>query len=417
MSILLHAPVGIAGLVAFWRIEISPQTLKRAERGVQLPGDGTNEWVNRIAGSLITVGSLGAFYWWLYWFHSKQIPFGNQGLLGTLLRILLAGMAADAVLQGSNTVVGLALGMRIRSFAVGPLLWSYRSGRYEFQFEPARFLSIGGATSFIPTSSGYSRAAHICALAAGPVAALYAGLTALWIAFSSDPNSPLQVGGYLAYFGASCLVMSAVYLIPYRKGVAYSPGALIIQILRGGPWADLHRTIAEVASTIIGPMRPKDYDIERIKRAASAINSGLQGLVLRLFAYSYFLDCGRNSEAGDALLEAASIYHNSALAMPAELHTDFVFGNAYLRRDATAAREWWDRMQAKKPTRMNVDYWRAKSALHWIEGDPQEANEAWKRSDALAQRLPYAGIYEFDRYCCNLLHRALDDTPREDEPR
>jgi len=90
---------------------------------------------------------------------------------------------------------------------------------------------------------------------------------------------------------------------------------------------------------------------------------------------------------------------------------EFVFGNAYLHRDAAAAREWWTRMEAKKPTRRNVDYWRADSALHWIEGHLKEANEGWEKSNALAQQLPKAGAYEFDRYCCFLLRKAIDEVP------
>jgi len=114
-------------------------------------------------------------------------------------------------------------------------------------------------------------------------------------------------------------------------------------------------------------------------------------------------------EAGEALKEAESIYHQSASDISAEIHKEFVFGNCYVRRDATAAREWWTRMEAKKPTRFNADYWRADSALHWIEGDLKGANEAWEKSNALAQQLPKAGAYEFERYCCSLLRKVLDE--------
>jgi hypothetical protein len=47
--------------------------------------------------------------------------------------------------------------------------------------------------------------------------------------------------------------------------------------------------------------------------------------------------------------------------------------------------------------------------LLWIEGKVQEANDAWKKCDALAQQLPKAGAYEFDRDCCSLLRKALDE--------
>ena len=57
----------------------------------------------------------------------------------------------------------------------------------------------------------------------------------------------------------------------------------------------------------------------------------------------------------------------------------------------------------------SADCWRAKSALHWIEGDLEKANEAWEKSNALAQKLPKAGAYEFSRDCGSLLRRSLDE--------
>jgi hypothetical protein len=42
-------------------------------------------------------------------------------------------------------------------------------------------------------------------------------------------------------------------------------------------------------------------------------------------------------------------------------------------------------MEAKKPTHFGVDYWLAQSALFWIEGRIEEAREAWKKGNLLAQ--------------------------------
>jgi tetratricopeptide (TPR) repeat protein len=205
------------------------------------------------------------------------------------------------------------------------------------------------------------------------------------------------------------LVLCVVNLVPLRIQGSYTDGAQIYQLLSDGPWGDFHRVAAVVGSSLVTPLRPRDYDIQAILRAAHIIKQGIQGLILRLYSYVYFLDTGNFSEAAQALQEAESIYHQSASGLPAELHTEFVFGNAYVRRDAAAAREWWARMEAKKPTRFNADYWRAVGALHWIEGNLKEANEAWEKANALAQQLPKAGAYDFDRYCCSLLRKALDE--------
>jgi hypothetical protein len=68
-------------------------------------------------------------------------------------------------------------------------------------------------------------------------------------------------------------------------------------------------------------------------------------------------------------------------------------------------------MEARNPSRFNVDYWLAASALHWIEGDLKDAEESWQKANALAQKLPKFGAYEFDRYCCALLSKNLGEAP------
>jgi hypothetical protein len=39
------------------------------------------------------------------------------------------------------------------------------------------------------------------------------------------------------------------------------------------------------------------------------------------------------------------------------------------------------------------------------------AFEAWTKADALAEQLPKAGAYQFDRTCCTLLRQAMDGKP------
>jgi hypothetical protein len=241
------------------------------------------------------------------------------------------------------------------------------------------------------------------------LANLVLGLAALTIAFTADPESQMQLVGFSALFGAFNLVTFATNLIPLRSGAHYSDGAVIYQLASKGPWADFHRVAWGVGSTLVTPTRPKDWDLEAMKRAAGGIGTGRHGLLLRLWIHYHHLDCGRVEEARMALNDAGQIYHESASDMSVELYTVFVFGTAYGTRNAEATREWWNKMQAKKPTRFNVDYWRAKSAFHWMEGSFEEAKECLKQSEELAAKLPYAGVYEFDRYCCNLLHEALEE--------
>jgi hypothetical protein len=52
----------------------------------------------------------------------------------------------------------------------------------------------------------------------------------------------------------------------------------------------------------------------------------------------------------------------------------------------------------------------ALSALNWIEGRKEEAWAAWEKGNLLAQKLPAAGSYEFDRYRYSLLHDCIENT-------
>ncbi len=402
--------IGIAGLAAFSRRYEQPDSTARTYANLRLPGDGTSDLFNRMAGTLLFAVSLGVLFLVDRWLRAKGVP-ENHGEAYRIVSAMLVVLVITTLHEFGHTATGLALGMKLRAFAAGPFQWRVRDGKWEFQFKPTQILSADGATGVVPTTADFPRSHYLGMTAGGPLVNLFTGIFALRIAFREQANSTVQAGGLLALFGAWSLALCAFNLLPFRTGDNYSDGASIFQLLSRGPWGDFHRVVAVIGSSLVTPLRPRNYDIEAILRAAHGITQGKQALLLRLYAYTYFLDQGKSFDAGEALREGESIYHESATDIPAELHMEFVFGNAYLHRDAAAAREWWTRMEAKKPTRRNVDYWRADSALHWIEGHLKEANEGWEKSNALAQQLPKAGAYEFDRYCCFLLRKAIDEVP------
>lgn len=402
--------IGIGGIVAFSRRFEQPDPAAGIRKSVRVPGDGTNGLVNSVAQFIFFVVSIGALIWWVRWMRLKAIPENHGDLVG-FAWLLLVGLTITTFHELGHTVTGLALGMKLRAFISGPFQWQVREGKWEFQFKPTQILAEGGATAVVPASAGFSATRQIWVTAAGPLVTLLTGGAALLVAFTAPPHSSLQLGGLTALFGMWSIAIGFGNLLPFRTGDVYSDGARIYQLSSKGPWADLQRAFSVVTSSLVTPLRPRDYDLQAIERAEQTFRQGKQALLLRLFAYQYFFDCGKLADAGKALQQAEAIYHESASDIPAHLLTVFVFGNAYVRRDANAAREWWSRMEAKTPTRFNVDYWRACSALLWVEGKPEAANDAWAKSDALAQNLPSAGAYEFDRYCCSQLRRALNEAP------
>jgi peptidase M50-like protein len=399
--------LGVAGLLAFSRRLDPSDSIATTHENLGIPGDGTINLVNRTIQFLMLLALVGAYFWWIGWLRAKGVSTTPGNWYPTLVAVLL-GLVIVALHEGGHTAVGVLLGMKLRAFIIGPFQWRICDGRWEFQFEPKQILTPGGVTGVVPTVTNFPRWAHLCMLAAGVFANVFTGVLALWAAYAADGNSPVQAGGFLALFGAWNLVIGAMNLVPFRTKDNYSDGAQIYQVLSNGPWGDFHRLMLVGGSSLVTPLRPRNYDIEAIHRAGRTINQGRPALLLRLLAYNHFLDQDRIPEAAEALGEAGLIYNQSASDVPAELFTAFVFGSAYIWRDAGLARQWWTQMEARKPTRFNVDYWFAASALHWIEGNLKDANESWERANTLAQPPPKVGAYDFDRHCCSLLRKALD---------
>src|SRR5262249_14618552 len=157
-------------------------------------------------------------------------------------------------------------------------------GRWTFQILPRKIFDLGGATGMVSTSRDHFRSTRVCMIAAGPFASLVFGLLTFAVAMSA-PNSGWE-GDFslLASMATLSLLVFAINLIPIRSKGSYSDGAQIYQILSAGPWSDYHRAVSIVGSTLVTRLRPRDYDIEALKRAAAGITHGLQGMLLRFYA-------------------------------------------------------------------------------------------------------------------------------------
>ena len=327
---------------------------------------------------------------------------------GSLLQITLVLLFTTALHELGHTAVGLALGMKLRAFIVGPFHWRIRRGRWTFKFLVGKVLLGGGAAGLVPTRTHQSRWHEIGMIAGGPLASLLTGLTFGALALTAPGHSYQGAWRLFALISTIGLLDFVVNLIPLRPEGLYSDGARICQLLKGGAWADLHRAISVVASTAVTPLRPRDYDMDAILRAQQSFTTGRHVVLLRLFASSYYLDRGDTRSAAAAMEDAEAAYRASPFDLPAGLHATFVFGHAYLRRDAVAARDRWERMETKKPDHLGVEYWLAKTTLLSIENRPEEAQEAWAAGEAIARDLPATGDDDFDRSRFAMVGQALN---------
>ncbi len=401
----LMTALGILGIVAFAQRD-STAVPTAPIRQPRIAGDGTSAvmdlfaWILAIAGYFLLEGL------WMRWWQSRDLPLAHGATFWIFF--LLAFLVNTVTHELGHAAVGVALGMKLRAFIVGPLQLRVLDGRWKLQFVPSKLFSAGGAAALVPSDPDEPQWRQISMIAGGPVASLLTGLIAAALVLTAEGTPYEHDWQFFALLSIFGLVSFVVNLLPVRPDALYSDGARIYQLLSGGPWADLWRAFSIAGATTVTPLRPRDYDIAAIRRASVVFRQGQHAMVLRLFATSYFLDRGEWDQARASFAEAESMYPDVASHVSADLLTAFVFDTAFLRRDPAAARQWWQRMEAKKPTHLGFDYWLAKSALLWAENRPDEAHDAWAKANDLAQKLPSAGTYQFDRYRCSELKRVLD---------
>jgi hypothetical protein len=409
----IMAAIGVAGLVAFASAGSGAPAIAKPKQ-IRVKGDGTNRLFDTIVWGIAIVAGVAAWDWSKQWGYAHRLPRVSVSLWW--LEFVVASLVTTTAHELGHAVVGTALGMKLHMFLVGPFQWRIRDGKWKFEFVLTRLLSGGGATSVVPTNPKQSKWIDIAMISAGPAASLLAGLVSLLLMLTSQGRPHERAWELLALCAVLSLSAVLLNLIPFRPESLYSDGAQIYQLISGGPWADYRRALNGVRVSLVTPLRPRDYDIAAIHRAEAFFTLGHQALVLQLLASSYYIDIGDFPEAERSVAEAERICQESSLDLPVETLFAFVYRVAFLRRDALGARMWWDRMKAKRPTYFGVNYWLARAALLWVEGNLAEARQACEKGVTLAHQLPSAGDYDFERDRAAMLRQAIDEASVSEEP-
>lgn len=403
----IQLALGVAGIIAFAAKDAlgSPE-IGPAARPPRIAGDGTGNWLDAAIWVIAIAGYyLGQIQWYRWGRAHHLLRIHGVGWWALFAAAMLAETTAH---ESGHALVGMAVGMRLRAFIVWPFQWVFDHGKWRLQIQLAKLFNFGGATGLVPTNPKQPRSAYIAMIAAGPLASLMVGCVAFLLAHEVAGTEIEWAWEFFALVSTFGFVAFVANLIPARPQALYTDGALIYQFLAGGPWSDYHRAVSAASSGTVTPLRPRDYDIEAIRRASASISEGHPGLLLRILAYTHFRDRNQISDACQALAEAESICEKSEIEPATELCALFVIGKAFIAHDSAAARTWWYRMQSKKPSQSdNVIYWEAKCALEIGEGNLEAADEAREKGNAIAQQRPRAGSYDYDRDCFAEMREAI----------
>jgi hypothetical protein len=403
------AALGYAGLAVFAKKETkaSAAPTPAVPTHDNLPGDGTTAISSKLAALAAALAALEGTSHWSRWGAAHSLPLHSSPLL--YLKYLAAVLLVLFLHEGGHAAAGLLLRMKVVTFIVGPFRWWKQEGHWHFEFRALDLVSFLGAAGVVPTDMRHFRRRKLVQVAAGPIASLVTGLLAVWVVLHAPGHAWAAEWRVLTYFATISLVVALLNFIPFKLGAGYSDGAKLYQLSRRGLWADYHRLVAAVHATQVTALRPRDYDIRTVERAAGTIARGADELNMHLCAYACYLDKGQLDDARAALLKAEALCNNSTLEPSDQWYSEFVFAIAFLRHDAAAARTWWNRMQSRDRLSASKPQSRLASrcALLLSEGRIAEAAEVWKKADAWSRQLPRAGATEAQRHSIQLLGRAL----------
>jgi hypothetical protein len=186
--------IGIAGLIAFLRPFQQAPPIPEIRN---IPGDGTNNVINKAAPFVAFAAGLWAYHWWIGWIRtngSTEYGWAENGW-NRVASATLIGLLITLLHELGHTITGLVFGMKLHAFIVGPFQWRIRDGKWNFQFKPLEVLSPAGATGVVPRSVDLPRWRSLCMTAAGPLVTMVSGIFALWIGFTDTGNSRLPADG------------------------------------------------------------------------------------------------------------------------------------------------------------------------------------------------------------------------------
>jgi Peptidase family M50 len=402
---LIFFPFGtVAGAVGFYWCLSSK--MREADPVVEdfehqpKPGDGTHRWTQAaapVAAVVIWIGALSGAAWW-----GRAHALPSHTALNGLPLLFLCEWIAVFFHELGHAVAGWVSDMRLASFLVGPFLAQKRAGKWKFQFLLAGILNPGGAVATVPLHLKRLRPRMAFEIAGGPVASLIMAVLAFLVLLLMPGSAYAawwKVPAVIAAISAGATVLN---LIPFRFAAGVSDGALLVQLFRGGQFADLREALKMVGSTTVTPTRPRDLDSRALADGMRAGVGTPQEGSLQMIQLICAVDRGELMRAREHLEATLQRMPAPEKATNAGCAAEMAFYMAYLDGDASRAGQWLrgaEEMAAarKYPLTAESDYWRALTAVREAEGQTRLAEEAYQQATQLLEQKPAVGLYQFER--------------------
>ena len=316
----------------------------------------------------------------------------------------LWGLLAVLLHELGHLLGGLAGGMRLLMFAVGPLRVTRTAGGLRFGRHSLRS-GVLGFVSMLPDPARRFAPQYGALIAGGPATSFICALAGLAVALANDG----LVAVHASAFAIFCTLALLITAIPMRIGGFQNDGEQVRDIMRGGTGAQLKSLLLALIAQSVSGTRPRDIDSAILTRALELADAPAQrdpalGAFVHLVA-GISADDGGDIARRDRLYEAvAEAAHGLPPPMRAQLAGELAYHAARGGR-AETAREWMGHVRGAITDAGNSA--RIDAAIALAEGRHDAARAAIARARTALERTYDEGLAlwardELDRLAARL---------------
>ena len=322
-----------------------------------------------------------------HWFWSDFRPWSLDqweriGLVGVAGSVLAAFYLMLAIHELGHVAAGLCVGFRLRSYRVGPLLFTppFRVMLYR---GPGAVTT--GVVELVPVATDKLAGRGIAMVLGGPAANFLSALVLILL--------PIPTTVFSACFIAFSIAEGVNALLPYESRLGVSDGRRIGMLLRQGERGERWLALLRLVGALTDGVPPESLPAEFLAKAVAVRDDSADTLMAHALAYAAAFHQHKDDEAG-RLLETCLAYSGHATpGLREALMSDAAVFQGRRRKSADVAEQWL----AEIPVTTQSPWLRtqAEAAILEAKGDVGGALGKLAEVEAAITTLPNKGQRDF----------------------
>ena len=269
-----------------------------------------------------------------HWFLTGVGPWcldqwGRIGMVGVAGSVLAAFYLMLAIHELGHVATGLCVGFRLRSYRVGPVLFTppFRVTLYR---GPGAV--VNGVAELIPVATDQLAWRGIAMVLGGPAANFLSALAVVLL--------PIPTTVFSACFIASSIANGVNDLFPYESRLGVSDGRRIGMLLRQGKQGERWLALLRLGAEFNDGVPPESLSADFLAKAVAVRDESADTMTAHALAYSAAFHQHKDGEAG-RLLETCLAYSGHATPVLREaLMSDAAVFQGRRRKRADLAEQW-----------------------------------------------------------------------------